>query len=340
MLQKKPFKVIKLEFISQLHIGLGAGNQYDNMDTLLHSDTISGALASAYVSLFNDGQVLEFMQSFTISSAFPFQQNHYFLPKPLMRIKLEQGNKSNEDEATSLDGIEYIELPLYQTLIADGILRINHGRQSEHKKFLWAGEDSNQPSFMKSSMQQRLMVPRYGIEDAASYYIERLFFSKGSGLFFFIEASADALGKVASCLSFLETSGFGTDKSVGNGQFRTSTDSISIDVPVNSNYHLLLSLYCPGREEISEEILQKSAYHLTRRGGYIAGTSIDKFRHLRSRSIYMMREGAVMYGNVPKGKIINLRPSWNDDALHPVWRDGRAFSVPVAQNNAHDFSFS
>jgi len=334
MQQKKPFKIVKLEFISPLHIGLGTSDQYDSMDTTLHSDTISGALASAYVSLFGNEQVLEFMQSFHISSAFPFYKSHYFLPKPMMRINLDRGDKEKDGDIKSLKKLEYLELSLYEKLIAGETLRITDGMQPGNKKFLWADDKGEHNSFMKTSMQQRVMVPRSGTEDTKPYYIERLFFAKGSGLFFFIEAGEETFSKVFACISFLETSGFGTDKSVGNGQFKSSSENISISLPDNTDKHLLLSLYCPRKEEISVESLHQSAYLLTKRGGFIAGTSIDKFRHLRKRSIYMMREGSVLHGDVPEGKITDLRPSWNDGDLHPVWRDGRAFSLPVMLFNA------
>jgi len=29
------------------------------------------------------------------------------------------------------------------------------------------------------------------------------------------------------------------------------------------------------------------------------------------------------------GKIENVRPTWNDELLHNVYRDGRAFFLPV-----------
>jgi CRISPR type III-A-associated RAMP protein Csm4 len=334
MQQKKPFKVVKLEFTSPLHIGLGATDQYDSSDNMLHSDTISGAMASAFVTLFGSDEVLPFMQSFRISSAFPFYKNHYFLPKPMMRIKIDTGDTEKDGDAKSLKKLEYIELPHYEKLIAGETIKVSDGMQPGNKKFLWADASTNNMLLMKSDIQQRVMVPRGGNEDTVPYYIERLFFAKGAGLFFFVEADEEVFGKVLSCIIFLETSGFGTDKSVGNGQFISSYDNISISLPDNTDKHLLLSLYCPAKTELSEESLTQSAYLLTRRGGFIAGTSFDKFRHLRKRSIYMMREGSVLHGTVPVGKITDLRPVWNDNEMHPVWRDGRAFTLPVVLSNA------
>lgn len=329
MQQKRPFKIVRLEFISPLHIGLGANDQYDSMDNMLHSDTISGALTSAYVSLYGDENVPEFIKSFRVSSAFPFCNNHYFMPKPMVQIKLDWGNDEKNCETKTLKKLEYIELPVYEQLIAGETVKVKDEMLPGNKKFLWSGDGRKDAQFMTSTIQQRVMVPRSGQEDARPYYIERLFFRRGSGLFFFVEVNDEALEKVAACIRFLETTGLGTDKSAGNGQFESSFENLSIALPGNSNMHLLLSLYCPIMDEITEDSLRKSSYLLTKRGGFIAGTSVDKFRHLRKRSIYMMREGSVLYGNKPEGKVIDLRPSWNDPALHPVWRDGRAFSLPV-----------
>lgn len=329
MPQKKSFKVIKLEFVSPLHIGLGANDQYDSMDNLLHSDTISGALASAFVTLFGDSHLPGFMESFRISSAFPYYKDHYFLPKPMVRINIDRGEKESSGDIKSLKKLEYIELPLFEKLLCGLTLKVTDSMQPGDKRMLWANKVAIHKPLIKTEIQQRVMIPRDGESDSVPYYIERLFFTKESGLFFFIEAENEAFNKVLSCLQFLESSGFGTDKSVGNGQFVSSHSTVDISLPDSADRHMLLSLYCPAKDEISKVNLSQSAYLLTKRGGFIAGTSFDKFRHLRKRSIYMMREGSVMYGEKPQGKITDLRPVFNDKDLHPVWRDGRSFSFPI-----------
>jgi len=67
--------VFKLSFSGPLHIGKGLGEAYDTTDNILHSDTISGFLASIW-SMQHDGTgVKEFMQQYRVSSAFPFYQS-------------------------------------------------------------------------------------------------------------------------------------------------------------------------------------------------------------------------------------------------------------------------
>ena len=45
------FKIVRLEFRSPLHLGRGLGEAYDTAEKTLHSDTLSGALTSAFCML-------------------------------------------------------------------------------------------------------------------------------------------------------------------------------------------------------------------------------------------------------------------------------------------------
>lgn len=72
-----------------------------------------------------------------------------------------------------------------------------------------------------------------------------------------------------------------------------------------------------------QEMLIKSKYTLVQRGGFIAGTTINEFWHLRKKSIYMFTEASLFSSDLLSGKIENVRPDWNDKLLHPVYKDGR-----------------
>lgn len=95
---------------------------------------------------------------------------------------------------------------------------------------------------------------------------------------------------------------------------------------------MLLSLYIPSEEEIKELNLQQAKYEIIRRGGYMAGSQIEDFRHLLKKSIYMFNTGSVfLCTNQIEGKIVNLQPDWNDADMHPVYRSGRPMYIPIKQ---------
>jgi CRISPR/Cas system CSM-associated protein Csm4 (group 5 of RAMP superfamily) len=71
------FKLIKLKNLTPLHIGTGKEN-YDFSASELQSDTLSSAIAALRVQHCGDRNTKAFLNSFTISSAFPYIGDHFF----------------------------------------------------------------------------------------------------------------------------------------------------------------------------------------------------------------------------------------------------------------------
>lgn len=321
------YTIVKLIFHSPLHIGKGLGDAYDTAEKALHSDTISGALTAAYCMLFPGEDPLRFMNCYKLSSAFPFYSCNFFLPKPLTKINIHFSEGEEYEYKKKLKKIEYIEIPLWQKLVSGYPLEVKRENLSLNGRFLYLGEAPPIEPF-KDELHQRVTVPRNG-GDTVPYYLDRRFFAENAGLFFILETDGNSLEIIKKSLDYLKDIGFGTDKSVGNGQFHYEISSIEIELPPSYSRQMLLSLSCPELNDISVEILKASTYLLMKRGGFIAGTTINHFRHLRKKSLYMFVEGSVFPARNFSGKIENVRPEWNDEELHPVYRDGRAFLFPV-----------
>ncbi len=321
------YQIVKLYFTSPLHIGKGLGDHYDSAGNLLHSDTISGAIASAYCHIYGDELLSDFMESYRVSSAFPFVPSDIFVPKPQIKFKTLQFKGGNTYvQNKRLKKVEFIDRVLFSKLAQGNVVEIEEGQLSENGKFLYSGKDQIQP--YRDEVMQRVVVPRMG-GDATPFYFERRFFDSGCGLYFFYKVNSEFEKSFASALHWLSQTGFGTDKSVGNGLFEVEFSTTEFPDIVKAKRTMILSLLCPQKEEINGEMLNESNYSLVQRGGFIAGTTIDSFRHLRKKSIYMFTEGSLFNSNTLVGKIENVRPTWNDDQLHPVYRDGRAFCLPV-----------
>ena len=86
--------IVKLKNLSPLHIGTGRDN-YDFSANVLQSDVISSALASIYATQIDSNGVEKFINSFIVSSAFPFIDDIFFLPAPNAKLNI---NVDNEEE--------------------------------------------------------------------------------------------------------------------------------------------------------------------------------------------------------------------------------------------------
>lgn len=329
----RTFHCIKLKFNSPLHLGRGIGEAYDTGSKLLHSDTLSAALTSARAQIFGSTHLYEYIQSLRISSAFPYYKNHFFFPKPMIKLNIEISEKDEHLQAKILKKLEYIELPVFEKLIAGKNVTVNEKQLSNNKKYLWAGDMAGE-SFVKKEVQQRVTVPRDLQGNSEPYYVERLFFDEEAGLFFLMDCNSDRiLRETEVALKLLEDTGLGTDRSVGNGFFKYFKEEFSIHLPEDASWLMSLSLFCPEKEELPNILDADSAYLLEKRGGFISGSASEKFRHLRKKSIYMFTEGSVFKGSRLHGKVFDLRPAWNDDQLHPVYRSGIPLTIPVIKNN-------
>ena len=110
------------------------------------------------------------------------------------------------------------------------------------------------------------------------------------------------------------------------------TESVSLPKVADADSVLLLSLYVPTEGELAKLQLKDSCYDLLSRGGYIAGSSEVDFMHLRKKAIYMFNVGSIFKTTESlEGKVVDLRPEWNDERLHPVFRSGKPFTILIKQ---------
>ena len=111
------YTLIKLKEMSPLHMGTGKEN-YDFSASHLHSDTLSAALAAMKVRHDGDEGVKDFLDSFVISSAFPYMGDHFFLPRPLGKIEVEFYDCDEYISRKKLKSIKFIEQDLWKKLVA------------------------------------------------------------------------------------------------------------------------------------------------------------------------------------------------------------------------------
>lgn len=322
------FTVIKMTHFSPLHIGTGKEN-YDFSASDLHSDTLLSALAAMRVQMGQTENLESFLSSFLLSSAFPFYENRYFLPKMRGKIKIVVKGKAESEYRKSLKKIHYIESELWQKLSRGETLELETIQQIQGDLLL---KKEDGISVCKSQVSERVSVSRAS-EDAEPFFFDWKFFDRKAGLYCLTDAKGELLDEIIQLFILLGETGLGTDKNIGGGKFSVETSTLSIESVRDANAMQLLSLYIPTKDETGFLNLSQSKYTLLLRGGYMAGSREESLRHLRKKSIYAFGVGSVFLTTQPlKGKIVDLRPNWNDERMHTVLRSGRPFCLPVKLN--------
>lgn len=320
---------------SPLHLARGKSGFYDQSQRLLHSDTLKSALFASALQLYGEDRVgREFLEAFTVSSAFPFLADEYFFPKPLVRLQQLAGEEP-ERQGKKLKKIQYLGQRYFEDLLHGPRRQIASGHLVAGGEFVTdhpsvTALDTKEQVVLKAAVQQRLTIPAGYDEDPTPYYVERLHFGPRAGLYFLLDCPDDQVRRqVEGALRLLGDNGLGTDRSVGNGHFTPEAGELTLDCPDGPTHQLSLSLYLPLQQELSEEVLGRSAWGLVKRGGYLASPADPANLSLRKRSVYMFTEGSVFAGKTGlQGKLVDLRPG-HEAVQHPVWRDGRAMFVPI-----------
>lgn len=319
------FHVIRLQFISPLHISKGSEDYSDSHD-FLHSDTLKSALFVCYVQLFNDFSS-NFFDLFSISSAFPYYQEIRFFPKPFLKLplKIKQERSSN---IKKLKKLQWLDKTLFEKCINNENTDISLNNFTTNAKFLSLQFDvQNNPKIYFREEQSRVKI-NYG-QDSDPFYFERIYFEKDAGLYVLVECTTDFLHqKLMPAFYLLGQNGVGSYKTIGNGQFEPVLEKqeMTLRIPQKSEYLLNLSLYCPTRHDIEQINMMASYYELIKRGGYLANPQDVTKMDYRKKSLYMFQEGSVFHAQSLKGKLADLAPK---NIEHPVYREGRPIFIPV-----------
>lgn len=342
-------EIIKLHFKTPLHLGRGS-EELDKSEVVYHSDSLKSAIfavgCSHYPSWIKDHE--RFFSSFRISSCFPFSADELFLPKPRINRKYKFTKTPEDFSIKKSKRIEFLSLPPFiefikntnEPFLVDDDLLTPDGAFLCKSKRTFTRIDPKQNevpfNFYRTEVQQRVRVALEGEqEETKPYYIDRLHFDENCGLYFLVEFNDDTLrSQVMHVLQLLGDLGIGTDKTVGNGLFDiTEAGNLPQEfpgIPDEPRRWINLGLYLPDRQELEEIDLDESQWGLIKRGGYLAGSETEELSHLRKKSIYMFTEGSIF--NSPtklKGKLVDLKPDYNDPRMHNVWRDGQCLMINI-----------
>lgn len=332
---KKQLKIYKLHFTSPLHIG-DVRDDYSVSLKTIESDTMYAALISCLAKM---GETIPLNGDLgcTISSLFPFYQKDkdsepvLFFPKPLKQ-NLPTSEKSMEErkkikKVTWLDSDNFSKILKGDNLFDDDT--IEKGIQG-----VYLTKSNIDKDFILSQVSQRVTVSRDGKENAVPFYMDRLMFKGYSGLYFIADGDTSLLNKA---MNLLQHEGIGTDRNVGNGYFEyEEKNDVFIELSDDEEFVMSLSTFIPESKEQMFSMLNSEsvAYDFQRRGGWITSPPHNT---LRKNAIYAFTPSSVFKyhskGLEKLGKVdIDLKPQWDSNLNHPIWRCGRSLFIPIKIN--------
>jgi CRISPR type III-A-associated RAMP protein Csm4 len=320
----KQSKIFQLHFKTPLHLS-DVRADYGSSEKRLHSDSLTAAIMHTWAVLGKEEWIEKENFGFTVSSLFPFTINSdvpvYFFPKPFKNPKLEDTNDTTIFK--KLKSVEYYDWAFFKAVCADeeiSLIEDNfQGKYLTKRKI-----DKN---FVSSTIRVRIRKPRNEQEDTEPFYMEQLYFNENAGLWGMIQFDNDeAENRFKIAMDFLEDAGLGTDRNVGNGQFKCRWDTETrLGIDLESEYAVALSLFCPESSEQLSEMLddENVRYETVKRGGWIS----EPFNSYRKRSVMMFSEGSI-FKTTPdaKGAVVELQPNI---VKQPIYRSGKSLFLPI-----------
>jgi CRISPR type III-A-associated RAMP protein Csm4 len=332
------FPIIKFSFTAPLHISNRRAD-YGITEKIIHSDTIHAAVLSALSVLGKtSAQINEIKDKFIFSSLFPFTSIRnegkpvYFLAKPFGVLPEQNENDEKRPTAKEFKQIQYWDIQFFHHFLNQTLVQSLSGAvKGDYLTF-----NDIEPTFVLNDVLPRVRIPREANEkNTEPYYIDRLFFKSGSGLYSFFYSENDEIREaVFSALRLLEEEGLGTDKHVGNGQFNFSTDELELNCPSTANYGVALGLFCPVNNiQLTQMVDDKCGFDMIKRGGWI---SSPPYLSYRKKSVYMFKPGSIFKtkdlsklnnGLFLGGNVLDLKPDISLE--HSIWRSGKTLFLPL-----------
>lgn len=308
------YQVWKLEFSGNVHFGDGGLN---TSRYVFSADTLFSALCIEALRM-GQGILDSFVQMaknnrFRISDGLPYIEDTYYLPKPMMRIAMEQDGNSIQKKA--LKKLEYIPSGRYTEYLS--------GKMDIKKE----------SDFFTDHIGAFHMVEKTAIsgnDQPQPYGIEVFRFRKGSGLYVCLEYTEDeVLDKARQLMNALQYSGLGGKLSSGYGKFGLQIGTIPKGISERLDWEKYqtftsLSLSLPRDEEL-DEALADADYRLIKRSGFIASASYAA-AFQKKKDLYALTTGSTFH-HAFEGDIYDV----SDGGRHPVYRYAKPMFLGVMQ---------
>lgn len=338
--------IYRVHFPVKGGLRLSPEDSIDETAVSFGSDAFKSALFTMHHVL-NDLTMEEsfsFFNQFQLSSCFPFavfnDQTIFFYPKPQLPTEL-VGSNDNATKNKKIKKIAWIDEGIFKNALKTRSVTINSSYLINGfalSKSAVSNRDKNMSVFSKS-MDTRLdfsdtQLPanpdsqNHKAFHATPFEVERIFFSEGCGLHFFLKCEDSFLEEtIKPSLRLLADSGIGADRSSGGAFFDYSEVQINkLDHDQNKMFQrrkvaITLGNFIPSLQDTLNIQWSESHYQINSIGGYSYSqrgvTPRKKINAIAPMSI-LTTNGAL------QGNLANLKLT--SETEHPIFRDGRSLN--------------
>lgn len=300
------YTIYRMAFTTPVHFGTGVLNESASS---FCADTLFSALYIEAMKLGRADALLDFVEKdqLLLSDAFPYMQERYFLPKPMLYVEpKEQGDSGLKKQFKKLRYIPVEKLGSFLSGTLDPRGCSLHGLGREYSQVMAA-------------------VRRE--EDTLPYRVGNFLFQEDCGLYVLTATENGEVQQLFETLmKSLSYTGIGGKRGSGKGRFVLKKGKIpkSLEAMLDkeSGRYLLLSTALPREEEI-ETALTDASYLLQRRSGFVYSETHGP-ELMKKRDMYTLQAGSC-FRNRFRGAVYDV----NEGGSHAVYRYGKGLFLGV-----------
>lgn len=308
------YEIFKLNFCTAVHLGNG---KLSDAESVILADTLFSALCQEAAALYgNEGvqRIAKYAEQneLLLTDAMPFYQNTFYIPKPMVRIEIEQSGDSSQKK--EFKKLSYIRLERLDSYLS-GTLNPAEERESMR-------------DFGKTEIRTMASVTEGA--DTKPFPVGVFRYGDDWGLYFILAYAEKAIRDfVEELLMSLELSGIGGKRSAGLGKFTLGYAKMPelflsrLHTGHRNTYQMALSVSMASESEL-ETALEDAQYSIIRRSGFVASyTYAEGFR--RKKDLYMFRAGSTF-----KHPFSGILQDVSSGGSHAVYRYGKPLFLEVA----------
>ncbi len=316
----------RLKFTTALHVGDSRGGpSLPSSQMSICADTLFSAICIESLQLGGESLLKEIYEhansgKLLFSDLLPFSGEEYFIPKPILDIKMKDITKRHDSQNQqkknkSFKKLEYISV-------------------SDLNNYLLAAKgegDFNPDEAIEKSVfgisQIKVSTSVKGLKESLPYYIGTFVFNNDCGLYVIVAYESETERKLFErLLHLLSYSGIGGKRTSGLGKFEID-DCIYLDAPYTKSLEILsrmlkdkdskikitLSVSLPADNEL-DEVIPGGSFMLIRRGGFVQSQTYSD-TPLKKKDIYAFSAGSCFKKSF-NGDIYDV----SLEGAHPVYR--------------------
>ncbi|NLK22607.1 MAG: type III-A CRISPR-associated RAMP protein Csm4 [Clostridiales bacterium] len=307
------YYIYKLKFLTPVHFGDGI---LQSSTYTCHADTLFSAICQQYIKIYgNIDSLIENVNNdnFLISDTFPYLNDEFYVPKPVIFIEKKEEENPKVDKKT-MKALGYIPISKFNEYIDF----LKNGGDLPFENKIFANEEiSKKASLLRVPSENKRTEP---------FVLSIQRFSESAGLYFIVYTTEELKNKLDNILDSLSTEGLGGKRSLGYGKFEfASCENLELEklLASDGDYYMNMSILKPNAEELLSIDREKSTYTLIEREGYIDSINYSQ-TNLKKKPLVMFNSGSC-FDKKLKGEITDVSNGEN----HKVYRYGKPLYLGV-----------